>query len=438
VVNRSARELSTARARLRLRCAAALWLSSATLAGQSVLTVGTRPGPGVDFTSVQAAVDAAGHGDVLLLLPGDHVGPATVDKGLVLFGVAASDGTAPSLSELTIDTPSASAHVVVRGIRLSSPSPSSDEDRNALRVVGSPGLAWIENSLASAAPGQDARVEGSGGVLFIRCAFTGDKGLDGGVLGSASDPGPAFFSVFTSQALFECSVVGGPGAAAKQSGFFTTQAQNGGFGAILAPASGKWTLASRVAIVGGMGGDGVLTSAGQCVPPGNGGTSLYVASLLHSDALDLVGGPSGSPEAGCPASGEGDQLEVAGVGTIASLPVELPSLHVPPLLEPGQVVQLHYEGQPGQPVLLLVAAAPGLLWMPGGQGALAVALDHRVTSLGAADSAGVIDLSVPIPADVLAGAGNGAALVLFLQAVSVAPDGLALSNPTVVAILDVP
>ena len=68
---------------------------------QVVHVVGTRDGPGVEFTSVQAAVDTAASGDVLLLLPGDHAGPVTVGKSLVLLGAPAADGSAPSQTSVS-------------------------------------------------------------------------------------------------------------------------------------------------------------------------------------------------------------------------------------------------------------------------------------------------------------------------------------------------
>ncbi|HMN86481.1 MAG TPA: hypothetical protein PKA74_10895, partial [Bauldia sp.] len=51
-------------------------------------TVGTAPGPGVDFTSIQAAINAASNGDVIQILDGTYVLPSTLnlEKDITLQG----------------------------------------------------------------------------------------------------------------------------------------------------------------------------------------------------------------------------------------------------------------------------------------------------------------------------------------------------------------
>ena len=405
---------------------------------QVVHVVGTRDGPGVEFTSVQAAVDTAASGDVLLLLPGDHAGPVTVGKSLVLLGAPAADGSAPSLQELTIFSPAPATRVTVRGIRLASPMPTSAESHFALDIDASPGVFLFEDCVSADEPGQDARVGWSGRAVFVRCAFRGDTGKHAFGTLPESSPSPGLLTVQSTHALYDCRLTGGLGAPAKQAGLTIEHGQDGAYGAILATGMWwDWTLASRVTIEGGPGGAGSVTTTGACLGAGEGGTALYAATTFRPAAVDLVAGSPGVPSEGCSAASAGGDLDLAPNGSVEPLPRVLPRLLAPALLEPGGVANLRYEGAPGETVLLLVAGAPELMWIANAGSALAVAPDFRVLLLGTADASGALELSAPIPAGVLNGSEPGAAIVAYLQAVGIGR-GFACSNPSVVTILELP
>jgi hypothetical protein len=66
----------------------------APLAAQQSWTVGTAPGPGIDFTSFAAAVAAAADGDIVFLTAGTHSGSGVVtNKALRVVGAGAATTT---------------------------------------------------------------------------------------------------------------------------------------------------------------------------------------------------------------------------------------------------------------------------------------------------------------------------------------------------------
>ncbi|HYC77776.1 MAG TPA: hypothetical protein VEI02_09130 [Planctomycetota bacterium] len=78
-----------------VRAVVAGFIGTSTIA-QTVHVVDDQPGPGVGFTDVQAAVDAAASGDVLLIHPGSY-GTVVIDgKALTLQGVGALQASFPA------------------------------------------------------------------------------------------------------------------------------------------------------------------------------------------------------------------------------------------------------------------------------------------------------------------------------------------------------
>ena len=82
--------------------------SASALSAQSVWTVDDSGG--ADFTDLQAAVDAASSGDVLLVAAGVYGNVAVLGKGLTILG----DGAAPSVRQLVArDLPSGEELVLI-------------------------------------------------------------------------------------------------------------------------------------------------------------------------------------------------------------------------------------------------------------------------------------------------------------------------------------
>src|SRR5262245_54949832 len=92
----------------------ALLLSGATAAAETFV-VAAAAGPGVDFTLVQAAVDASSDGDVLLIFGAQNdVSLDVPNKSLTLTGLSGPGDELPNLRTMTIHDLAASKSLVVR------------------------------------------------------------------------------------------------------------------------------------------------------------------------------------------------------------------------------------------------------------------------------------------------------------------------------------
>ncbi|MFT7485832.1 MAG: pectin methylesterase-like acyl-CoA thioesterase, partial [Candidatus Paceibacteria bacterium] len=72
-------------------CALTLALVSGS-AHAGILYVDDGGGPGIDYTDIQSAIDAAGHGDKIIVHPGNYSG-FILGKGVTILGFDASNTT---------------------------------------------------------------------------------------------------------------------------------------------------------------------------------------------------------------------------------------------------------------------------------------------------------------------------------------------------------
>ena len=165
---------------------AALLLSWTTSTAQSrVWVVAENPGPGVDFTNLQKAVQASADGDLVLVRDGDYAGFTIEDRGIVVTAEVGADVHTASLRILDL---SAGKTVVLRGLQAQAPSGAG----TALTVRNCAGSVWIEDCILRGGVGDNdfiapfdpldsyagARVQDSVAVSFARCDLFGGAGLD--------------------------------------------------------------------------------------------------------------------------------------------------------------------------------------------------------------------------------------------------------------------
>lgn len=114
---------------------------AATTPAQTVFVVDDAPGPGVDFTDLQAAVDAAGPSDLIDVRSGLY-GNVTIDKQVTILGEA--DGLLPGveprtlIGELTIQNVGAAEQVLITDLEVLRFSAE-------LRVQNCGGIVLLEN-----------------------------------------------------------------------------------------------------------------------------------------------------------------------------------------------------------------------------------------------------------------------------------------------------
>lgn len=274
-----------------------LWASSAAAQGP-VIVVDDHAGPGVDSTSLQAAVDSAPEGATILVKPGQYFqGFEVSGKSLAIVGEAGSPpqfGKTGAISGLGADQT-----VVLRGILIQA-------DIAALQIDDNAGRVWIEDVQAFATPGgyigpsTGISIVNSASVALLRVTCSG--GIPGG---SPFYESGGLICVDSTVSLVESVVTGeqGPDLACVWCGLIGA---DGSEGAVI---DGSFLFASGSVIRGGAGAS-ILDPC--CTAPcfaiaGAGGPGLVMQGANPEVWLldtSLVGGPAGTT-VGCGTSADG-------------------------------------------------------------------------------------------------------------------------------------
>lgn len=390
----------------------ALALFCGSVPAQGVVVVDASSGPGTDFTTIQAAVDAAADGDVILVRPGAY--PETVvvtARSLVLHGDPGS-GTVPTIDGIRVTDLAAAQTVEVRLLALqNSPSPPTE----AIEVRDCAGSVWLEEITIPDlfyVPGHSLLVESCASVVLSRCSF--------GELVQVFAPGPPAVELLASNVhVFDSSfdppligdVEGPPGIR----------------------AVGPGELGIYESTVHGTDGPTASFGAGACISYDGGDGVLLVGDVaLFVQDSDIQGGDS---DPTCFVSGDPGQPIVAGTGPVTMLGSLARTHRVGSPVRDDEAVHVELEGQPFDVVRVYFSIRPspplhvGLVDVPvflGGP-----LLKVSVGSLGAPGA-----LTVDVPVGSL---GPGvSAIVLYAQAlfVGTTTPGLVLSEPTAITVLD--
>jgi hypothetical protein len=404
------------------RCACAALLSSAA-AAQTVWTVAPAAGPGVHYTALQAAIDAAASGDVVLLRPGSYASAASnfviASKSLVLC----ADGTGPitfaDASTGQIRDLNAAQSVRVRGLASSG---------SGFRLVATQcaGPVWIEAcELKSSSFKPGLEVQGCANVVVEGSAITG-----GSANGSIWSPPYGALDLRSSTvSLHDCTLQGFNGS----SGF-------GGLGGLGCTGLTGGTSSARVALAStlfgsnltGQGGNGGACYYSQgCTPYSTG----YGLELESGSAAYLLASTFNSGSGVCPTTNPPDIVGLAGSAASGSLQVLAGAARhfntVSPL-HAGDTATLTLSGVVGDFAFAGVSAdAGGALLVPW-YGPLALGGAVTVLALGVVDASGSAHKAIALPLNLAA----GTALVSHFQgAVLDAQIALRLAPPTLLVTL---
>ena len=389
----------------------------------SVFVVDDDAGPGVDFGSIQAAVDAAGPGDVVLVREGAYLPFTVAGKGLTVVG---DDG-----ASVVIEGPMGVVATVVSAIPAGQQAvlrnlvfrPPLNVDGDLVRLESSPGVIWLEEvDLEFILPfpfgyfmnqRQALRIEDCDRVVLTRMDVNGlDGATQGQGLETASIPLSAVSSsVYAFDCIFDAAfgqVLQGEGQTGVElvDSFLSARSSvlQGGPGGI-----GSFFMG----LEGGVGGPGADLSAGS---------ELW---LIDSFA---VGGPGGSNGI-FPSGPDGPPTKSDATSAVFEHVASPVSFQSPGLSDDGSDTDIFFDvdTDPGSMVLLLAEFEADPVFVSAFADAVATGLAPVILPLGTTDAAGQLTFFLEPPE-------LPAALDTFdyvLQIAVLTPTtGLELSNPT--------
>ncbi len=322
-------------------------------------------GGGGAFLTIEAAVDAAVDGDVIVVRPGDYTNLAENTEvhidGKALSLVA--DGGPVISPPIQVANLPAGKNVVLRGLDARVNSPAGLifllELTSSLDVLDCDGQVWAEDcsfegelgtgALGNTQPGfPGAHLLNAADVVLSRCQLVGGDGVDTGPhFFRTADGGNGLLAVDSSVQLYDCVITGGDGSD-NQSTESDAPGYNGGHGVVL---DGSTALLSATSIVGGPGGVGRL---GHVDVKYTGGDGLHLSgSFSQARVLDSTITP-GAGGIDAPSGLQGpDGVEVfIDTGVVVDLPGTARLLSVSsPFRENGNAT-LTYKGEPGDVIHL--------------------------------------------------------------------------------------
>ncbi len=401
-------------------------------------------GPGQPYSQIQAAVIAAGYGDIVLVQSGTYQGFAIAGKGV---SVVADAGATVVIEGgiLVTNVPGGGTVLLDRLTNLSaytnSVTPHGLQVKNcagAVRVqqcglVGADGDGVLDLDSCSTDGEPDASdgayVEDSEDVSFSSCTLLGGSGsmiwdvpchlhgyiLTGGKGGNGLSVADSAVTVYDSQ-------VAGGGSG---SGGYSSSAGHG----IWVDGGASSLVLSRVAATGGSGGDSYDGFAP--LPGGPGGNGLHNPWAAEIFYLESVFTP-GVQGAGYVVPGGTPALPIAGSATAWSGSAK--SIGFLKLLREGQATPLGVGGEPGESVLVFASVLTQGLLSEKAKGTFTPGLNALLGpfALGVVPAAGQVNVNVVMP-DLPPGVeGVG----LYLQAVLVGPSTVTLSSWGHLTLLD--
>jgi len=386
------------------------FLTSAPQAAQAARTfvVDVDLGPGADFASIGAAVDAASDGDLVLVRSapsGEDVEIA--DKGLRLVAVPGADR--PVLGGLAVRRAPAGSHVRVRGFDLVLDTSSE------LLCESCVGQVWLEDlqvrpdPLASFSGGM--QVVDCQAVLFARALLEAPNQNAAEALRVERSNVQLFRSQLTGNdsrdELFYHATPGGPA---------------------LRIQDNSNVFLSGVTLRGGAGGD--ILSPICALRGGNGGTALHVSGQSQVELQDttLHPGPGGTS---CGDDGLPGLPVLLEGGTVSAVSGAAYEAHLEPIGVQGRTTTVRLHGRPGDLALLLLSsrtttATTSALF----HGRLLLGAPLRIPASAPVPASGELSIPFTLPRS-LAFRTSLHAQGLFLTP----PTGFVLSNPTTLEVL---
>jgi len=426
----------------------ALLASHLQAQGGRVWVVAPTPGPGVDFTNVQAAVNAASNGDSVLLKSGSYPSFGIVAKDV---DVIADVGANVTVAGFSVRMLPAGRAVVVRGIVASGGTEEGAQIKNCAGhvtledcvLVGADGDGAFTSPNFDPNGSSGALVDGSTQVAIVRCQLFGGDGDDYVPLTALfGGGGDGLFAEGSFIALYDTTCTGGAGGDVDDD----DAAWTGGTGGDGADVDATFLFASGSTFVGGPGGIGGedfdgFTGLYTCANGGHGGHGIHEAPFgvapvdVYLLSCPTFGGPGGPPFMGAPcAFGPNGQPVLDAGGTISVFQSNAFHFTATSPVREAQNVTFQFSGEDGAPVFLAIAGAPFFLFEASLAGVLLVDPGALLLWPGTLDPNG--NLTYAVTANLTLPALTGAAFhtqALFFSPLS---QQLVFGPASVVTVLD--
>jgi hypothetical protein len=387
--------------------------STSTIAvAQRVWVVAPLPSAGVDFTSIQSAVDAAADGDTVLVRQGNYDSIRIHGKGLIVSAEGYCSLRPTSGYAILVRDTAPSQRVVIRG-------DFSCDVSGGLWISRCLGPVLIEECSFYTYPSTSIRsgatVIESPVVTMVRCLLQGASRQ--GVV-----PGFGLHAIRSSVNLHECTLLG------SDASFLV--AADGGAGAHL---DASFLSATSTTIQGGKGGYGAA-SGGVCTSvPGTGGPALQLGgpSAVYAFACTLVPGQGGSSAPSpCPVGSAG--ARVAGAGTLTEMVGVAPQLAATSHVHTGDTFDIEVSGPVGASAFLLMSPQHDSYFLPACRGTVDPELPTAFTfPVGVVPSSGRIELPITVVGNLGALSAN-----VYVQAVMFHMNECLLGTTTALLVVD--
>jgi hypothetical protein len=408
--------------------ALALVAVGAAPASAGVIVVDQLGGPGSQFTQVQAAVNAAVDGDVVLVRQGQYNPVSIGNKSVVIQGegvVSLIDPNFEGGGGLGVFGLAAGKRIVLRNLQVwGQMSFANGIPSTALGLSNCAGSVWIDSCTIKTQ------------MVATNCAnlvITNSSLRGGDCLAPPLAALPALILDATNAYVHGSTLVGGTGSGAETTGVpFPDPAA---VGSPALRATGGTTLVASCELTGGAGGNGYDHPIAGCLTAGAGGPAFHLASgnpvVRYLDTQLALGAPGNTP-AGCtpPASGP---LTVVDTGTLELWPGAPVGFTAHSPVREQQSLRMLFSDIPGTSIFVLASASTGSVLLPGHLGAFHLGSPFWVVPAGAIPAGGTALVNLPIP-ELPAGLEG---IVIFLQGASLpSMSPWTIGPPAAVVLLD--
>ncbi len=400
-------------------CLACGGFASQVAAQNRLYVVDDDGGPGVDFTTIQAAIDAASDGDTIEVRAGHYTGAATsipaVDidgKSLVLTALVEDWPSVARLVGISVKNLSSRQSVVLRGFYQRTDMGSNvtlSENQGPILfedVTSGPALLFP-------AKGPGISITNCESVTLVRCSFLGLMDM------TWRDPFPGLESSGSTVSTYACTILGNPAF---------SRFGNSQVGKAAVSINDGFLFDVGSTFTGGPGSsDG--SGAGGVGPGGPGllmGLGNPEVHLLDSILIGGPGGDGGAYSNDGPPGPPYDQLS----GSLEFITEDARQYQLSSPVSGGAGVTVDYAGEPGDFVFSVSSLAlDPLVLLP--LGLLLPDFPIMLRPHGLTDNQGNLQAVIPLP-----GIPPGFALSVFSQGVAFDSNGATqLASPSFLTIL---